>query len=109
MDRPWSDGRCPDCGKTPKSGKDGFLVCKCEGKRWEGVAGVKGTAEEAEMLKAHGFWFATSANGDEYYVGPLNRLVWLYADGTWASDPRPPSAGLSLEEYLKETDHVAPV
>jgi len=73
------------------------------------MAGVKGAAEEAEMLKAHGFWFATSANGDEYYVGTLNRLVWLYADGTWASDPRPPRAGMSLEEYLKETDDLAQV
>jgi hypothetical protein len=109
MDRKWSDGRCPDCGKAPKSGKDGVLVCACEGKRWEKVAGVKGTHTEEEMLQAHGFWFATSANGDKYYVGSLSRLVWLHADGTWASDPRPPRAGMVLEEYLRETDRLAPI
>lgn len=107
MDRRWSDGCCTDRGKAPKSGKDGFLLCACESKRWERVAGVKGTPAEEEMLQAHGFWFATSANGDKYYVGSLSRLVWLYADGTWASDPRPPNAGMALEDYLRQTDRLA--
>jgi hypothetical protein len=70
------------------------------------VAGVEGTPADAEALKAHGFWLARSADGDAYYMGPLDRLVWLYDDGTWSSSPRPSKVGLSLEEYLKETDHA---
>ncbi len=84
-------------------------MCACEGKHWGAIAGVKGTPAEEGMLEAHGFWFATSVDGDQYYVGSLNRLVWLYADGTWSSYPGPERAGMSLEEYLRETDELVPV
>ena len=106
MSRTWNDALCPDCGEAPKPTNDGILRCACGNKKWERVAGIEGTPTEAEMLKAHGFWFARSANGDAYYVGSFNRLVWLYDDGTWSCNPGPPKAGMNLEDYLKETDHL---
>jgi hypothetical protein len=107
MSRTWSDGRCPDCGQKPKSGNEGFLRCACPGKRWERIAGLKGTPEEEDLLKAHGFQFARSANDAEYYVGPYSRLVWFNYDGTWSSEPRPSRPDMPLEEYLEETDALA--
>jgi len=80
-------------------------LCAC-GKLWEREAGIEGTGTEAEMLKAQGFAFVHSADGDAYYVGPYNRLVWLYADGTWWGEPRP-EAGVTLEDYLKEPSSAA--
>lgn len=100
MDRTWFDGRCPECGEPPKAGKDGFFLCACEGVRRVQEAGVEGTSEETETLKAHGFWFARDARGDAYYVGSLGRVLWLYADGTWRSSPRP-KTGMTFEDYLK--------
>ena len=100
MSRTWFDGHCPQCGKTPQLGKDGYLVCACKGVRRLPEAGVEGTVPETEMLKAHGFRFARDVRGDTYYVGSLGRIVWLYADGTWRSSPRP-KAGMSFEEYLQ--------
>ena len=106
MSRNWSDGRCPDCGQKLTSGKDGFLSCACPAKRWERVAGVKGKPEDEELLNAHGFWFARSGNGAEYYVGPYNRLVWFNHDGTWSSEPSPSRPDTPLEDYLKQTDQL---
>jgi hypothetical protein len=91
----------------PKPNKVESLRCACENKRWERAAGVAGTAAEAEMLKAFGFWFTHSATGAAYYVGSLNRLIWFNADGTWSSSQRLPRAGMTLEEYLKETSRLA--
>jgi len=102
MNRSWSDGRCPACGKTPKSNSTGILSCACPNKPWERIAGVEATGDEADMLESHGFYFARSANGDAYYVGTYDRLVWLYADGTWAACPRPQAKDGTLEDYLNE-------
>jgi hypothetical protein len=101
MNRIWSDGRCPACGKTPKSSIRGVLSCDCPNKTWERVAGVEAMGAEEDMLKSHGFYFARSADGDAYYVGPYDRLVWLYADGTWSASPRPQAKNGTLEDYLQ--------
>jgi hypothetical protein len=101
QNRIWSDGRCPVCGRTPKTGNSGILSCACPDKRWQRIAGVEATGAEADMLKSNGFYFVRSADGDAYYVGPYDRLVWLYADGTWAACPRPQVKNVTLEDYLK--------
>jgi hypothetical protein len=102
MNRIWSDGRCPACGERAKSNNRGILSCACPNKVWERIAGVQATGAEADMLKSHGFHFARSANGDAYYVGSYDRLVWLYPDGTWAACPRPQTKDVTLEDYLDE-------
>jgi hypothetical protein len=98
--RNWSDGRCADCGQPPKPDKEGFLRCKCPDRRWQREAGVEGSAEENAFLKAHGFIFTGDIRGDKYYMGSMDRLVWLYADGTWRANPRP-GEGVSFEDYVK--------
>jgi hypothetical protein len=102
MNRSRTDGRCPACGRTPKSSSTGVLSCACSNKLWERIAGVEATGAEADMLESHGFYFARSANGDAYYVGSYDRLVWLYADGAWAARPHPRSKDGTLEDYLNE-------
>ena len=92
----------PPVGKTPKSNSIGVLSCACPNKLWERIAGVEATGDEADMLKSHGFYFARSANGDAYYVGSHDRLVWLYVDGTWTAYPRPQAKDGTLEDYLNE-------
>jgi len=63
-------------------------------------AGVEGTTEEAAFLKAHGFQFTSDGLGNKYYMGSMNRLIWLYTDGTWSANPRP-AAGMSFEDYVR--------
>ncbi len=66
-----------------------------------GEAGIEATAAEAASLAAKRFRLVHNVNRDTYYVGPEDRLIWLYADGTFASDPRPENKG-TLEDYLNE-------
>ena len=91
----------------PKSVNEGFLRCACPDKRWGRTPGVKGTPEEEELLKAHGFQFARSADGAEYYFGSQSRLVWFNYVGSWSSDPSPSRPDMTLEEYLKDAGHLA--
>lgn len=100
MGRNWSDGRCADCGKPPKPDKEGCLHCACPDKRWQREAGVEGSPEENAFLKSQGFIFTGDIRSDKYYMGSMNRLIWLYADGTWRADPRP-REGTSFDNYVK--------
>lgn len=83
-----------------KLGKDGFLYCGCKGKRSLREAGVEGTAAETQFLRANGFCFTGDCRGDKYYMGSLNRLIWLYADGSWSASPRP-GKNMTFEDYVK--------
>jgi hypothetical protein len=77
MNRTLATDQCADCGQSPKLNNEGKLLCACPGKRWEREAGIEGTDAEAKMLKAHKFEFVHSADGNAYYMGPNNRLVYL--------------------------------
>jgi hypothetical protein len=101
MSRMWSDSRCPVCKQPPKRNAKGTLLCAC-GKVWEREAGIKATETEAAVLAAKGFRLEHSINEDTYYVGPGDRLVWLYADGTFRINPRPENKNGTLEDYLEE-------
>ena len=107
MERTWNDGLCPDCKQLVKLNDKGVLACACEGKRWTGTAGVEGSAEDKALLEDHGFQFTGDVRGDKYYVGSLTRIVWLYDDGTWSYSMRPPRPGMSLAEFLTETDSIS--
>ena len=100
MSRTWYDNRCPTCKQRPKINAKGELLCGC-GKSHVRVAGEKGTAEDAAILAAKGFKLAHSANGDTYYLGPGDCLVWLYANGTFWGSCGVENPG-TFEEYLEE-------
>jgi hypothetical protein len=100
VSRKWYDGRCAECGESPKPAKGGLLRCACKGKFYEREAGIEGTAEETDFLKAHGFAFTGDIRGDKYYVGSFDRLIWFYSDGSWAANPRP-KEDMTFEEYVR--------
>ena len=105
MERILRSGVCPDCGQGPMQREEGHFLCAC-GKRCVPGVGVVGTSEDAVMLASHGFTFSRDIQRDNYYVGPFNRLVWLYSDGTWWGEPSP-TDGVTLEDYLKEVSQTA--
>ena len=43
---------------------------------------------------------ARDKDGDVYYVGLGNRIIWVFADGTWTGD-KPSETDSSLAAYLK--------
>jgi hypothetical protein len=100
MERTWNNGLCPDCGEAPTRVNDTFLQCKCSDKKWQNVAGIEGTPQESEFLSEHGFHLAGDIRGDKYYLGSMNRILWLYADGKWSALPQP-SEGMTFEQYVK--------
>jgi hypothetical protein len=91
---------CPDCRQIPKRYRfDSRWKCGCEGRVWPRVYGKRGDPEEHDKLtKAH-FQMTTDTVGDTYYVGPFSQIVWLYADGTWRSEPD--TQYRDLDKYLK--------
>jgi hypothetical protein len=100
--RTWRDGSCPDCGKIPEDNRDGTLRCGCKDKRWNCVAGIEGTTADSALLKANGFHLTSDIRGDKYYLGSMDRLLWLYPDGSWSASPRP-KKGMTFEEYVRAT------
>ncbi len=106
MSTVWAENACPDCKQVPKRDGKGTLKCACPNKNWTGVTGVKATGAIADLLGSKGFTFHTNANGDQYYLGSGGRLLWIFGDGTYGSDPRPAKKSATLEEYLEE--HLAP-
>jgi len=61
--------------------------------------GIQGSEQENAIFKSCGLEHAQDCQGDNYYVGPMGQIVWLYPDGTWWTDSRGyPSA--TLQEYL---------
>jgi hypothetical protein len=101
LTRTFADNRCPDCKQHPKHNLDGKLTCICKGKVWGGVRGVPGTEPERAMLASKGFVQAQDKDGDVYYVGPGNRIIWVFPNGTWTGD-KPSENDPSLAAYLKE-------
>jgi hypothetical protein len=100
MSTTFADNHCPDCKQRPKPNLDGKLVCACTGRNWIGVHGVEAAPEESALLLAKGFTLARDKDGDVYYLGPGNRIIWIFADGTWTGD-RPVSHDPSLAAYLE--------
>src|SRR5262249_1324526 len=100
MNRTFSDNCCPDCKQRPRPNAEGRFVCACKGKHWIGVQGVEATPEESALLAAKGFSVARDKDGDVYYLGPGNRIIWVYPDGTWTGD-KPASHDPSLAAYLE--------
>jgi hypothetical protein len=96
----FADNRCPDCKQRPKANIDGKLVCACKDKSWIGVQGVEATPQESALLSAKGFTLARDKDRDVYYVGPGNRIIWVFADGTWTGD-KPAHDDPSLAAYLE--------
>lgn len=101
MNRTFTDSRCPDCKQRPKPTGDGKFVCACKEKGWIGVQGVEATPEESVLLSTKGFTLARDKDGDVYYLGPGNRIIWVFPDGTWTGD-KPSEADSSLAAYLKD-------
>src|SRR4051812_2353701 len=97
--RTYAELQCPKCGGTPKRTFEGKLLCDCGGS-WVAERGERGKPEEHAQLINAGFVLTTDTNGDVYYVGPYIRIVWLFADGTWRSEPRSDQG--ALDEYLKD-------
>lgn len=100
--------RCPDCNEVPKE-KDGILTCGCS-RTWQHLRAERGTAEEERRLADNGFEYATSADGDLYYVGPLDHIIHLYPNGEWDSDKAPANCS-SLETYfelLRQATDIVP-
>jgi hypothetical protein len=89
----------PTAARRTTRGEEAFLQCACPDKKWHGVAGVEGTPQESEFLREHGFQFTGDVR-DQYYLGSMNRLIWLYADGSWAANPRP-KEGMTFEKYVR--------
>jgi hypothetical protein len=105
MERVHNSGICSDCNELPKESPTGALTCAC-GKRWYRRLGKTGTREETETLKRHGFEITEDCQGDIYYCGPLNLIIWLYADGTWATSAKGAPIS-SLQEHLAHIKHVS--
>lgn len=102
MDSTFQENRCPDCKEIPKRTTNGNLACDCKDKKWHGgCKGVPGTEKQRMRLAGKGFTEATDIRGDVYYVGPGNRILWVYSDGTWWVDPDDVSQGCTLEAYLQ--------
>jgi len=100
MNRTFADNHCADCKQRPRPTAEGKFVCACKYKRWIGVQGVKATPEESALLSAKGFTLARDKDGDVYYLGPGNRIIWVYSDGTWTGD-KPAPDDPSLAAYLE--------
>jgi hypothetical protein len=101
MTRTFAENRCPDCKQRPKPNLDGKLVCACTDKNWIGVQGTEATQEESALLSVKGFTLARDKDGDVYYVGPGNRIIWVFGDGTWTGD-KPAPNDASLAAYLND-------
>lgn len=90
----------------PHRNSIGVFSCACKDKVWQPTQGVTGTEEEREMLANKGYVQAEDITGDIYYVGPYNRIIWLFADGTWRGDKI--AEGRTLEAFLEDTSaHAA--
>ena len=100
MNRTFSDNRCPICKQRPKPDAHGKFVCACEDRNWVRVQGVEATVEESALLSAKGFTLARDKDGDVYYLGPGNRIIWVFSDGTWTGD-KPATDDPSLAAYLE--------
>jgi hypothetical protein len=99
MTRTFADNRCPDCKQRPKPTFNGKFECACKRRTWVGVQGVAATQEESALLLSKGFSLAKDKDGDVYYVGSGNRIIWVFSDGTWSGD-RPAKDDPSLAAYL---------
>ena len=98
---------CSSCRTRPRATytDNGWkYVCACGNEfNDQREAGVEATGVEAESLAAKGFRLVHSDDGDSYYEGPENRLIWLWADGTFfVEDPFLGSRfSGTLDDYLE--------
>ena len=62
------------------------------------MLGIEANEEERTILARKGFDRAQDIRGDVYYLGPNNRLLHMFEDGTWQLDDE--SEHNTLEDYL---------